>query len=129
MQSFCISPSQFQMHLQPFIATDHGSQIKVGFTSQLHLVLYIRSLIFAPSPLRGCSHSLQSLRGFCFLVFPPSIDCPQKAGAGRVNLHFPHSLPHKKAQKLLYTAASLVPLCKGRKKTPNKPERKTWQVL
>lgn len=34
-----LSPSQFQMHLQPFIATDHGSQVKAAFVSQLHLVL------------------------------------------------------------------------------------------
>lgn len=34
-----LSPSQFQTHLQPFLATDHTSQIKVGFTSQQHPVL------------------------------------------------------------------------------------------
>lgn len=34
-----LSPSQFQMHLQTFIATDHGRRIKVGFKSQMHLVL------------------------------------------------------------------------------------------
>lgn len=34
-----LSPSQFQTHLQPFLATDHTSQIELGFTSQQHPVL------------------------------------------------------------------------------------------
>lgn len=33
------SLSQFQKHLQPFLDTDHTSQIKLGFTSQQHPVL------------------------------------------------------------------------------------------
>lgn len=87
---------------------------KVGSHFSCIYFCEMKSLVFALSPLWGWSHSFQSLRGFCFPVLPPSINCLQRAGAGRVNLHFPHSLPQKNAQRLVHTAASLVPLCKGK---------------